>query len=169
MLAGEWSPSGLRRNKAAHKALKTELRAPCLPSAAYTREVIPVAWDDSKKLIPDLYGEVFRARGTSAPCGSCQEAAFSIPLLTALRLEIFAFNGRRDGSGEGGGNQTSRRFTFQSDFLDAAPPVWPAGVVLSPASGPSGPHASRSGAAEHPTSPSVVRSSHPKIVLSLLL
>lgn len=30
------------------------------------------------------------------------------------------------GAGRGGGNKTSRRFTFQSDFLDAPPPVWPA-------------------------------------------
>lgn len=48
------------------------------------------------------------------------------PFSHALCLEIFAFNGRRDGSGEGGGNKTSRRFTFHSDFLDAPPLVWPA-------------------------------------------
>lgn len=68
----------------------------------------------------------------------------------------------------GGGNKTSRRFTFQSDFLDAAPPVWSVWSCPQPL-GPSGPHASRSGAATHPRSPSLVRSSHPKIVLSLLL
>lgn len=62
-----------------------------------------MAWDGSEKLIPDSHGETLRARGTSAPCRSCQEATFSISLLTpSLCLEIFAFNGRRDGSGEGG-------------------------------------------------------------------
>lgn len=72
------------------------------------------------------------------------------------------------GAGKGGWKQDVTAFHL-SERLPGRSAATVAGVVLSPASRPSDPHASRSGAAAHPRSPSLVRSSHPKIVLSLLL
>lgn len=151
-----------------HSHRSTSLAMGSLPPLCclfYTREVIPVAWDGSEKTIPDPHGETLRARGTSVQCESSQEAAFT----HALCLEVFAFNGRRDGSGEGGvetrrhgvspfraTSWTQRRQCGRLGPVPSLLALWSPRLPLRSCDAPL-------------RSPSLVRSSHPKIVLSLLL